>query len=85
MNHTQTINTVAERSQVDLQTSEAVIKSYERYCGSNITRTSSKNMKAIISFIAEDSSVDMWQAESVMTELFALLKEQAKKKISFLK
>ncbi|MGC6769469.1 hypothetical protein [Enterococcus sp. LJL51] len=85
MNYVQTMNTISERSQIDWQTCEAIIKSYERYCERNLTRTSSKNMQAITSFIVEDSSVDMRQTETVMTELFVVLKEQIKKKVPFLK
>ncbi|MGL4695485.1 hypothetical protein [Enterococcus larvae] len=85
MNHTEVIQTIAERSSIDVLTCEQIIKGYEKYCESNITRTSRKHMKTIIGHISNETLIDSLTCQVVMENFFDLMKAQIKSKIPFMK
>lgn len=85
MTHTEVIQTIAKRSNSDFLTCQKIIKGYEKYCESNITRTSRKHMKAIIGHISNETLIDSLTCQAVMENFFDLLNTQIKSKIPFMK
>ncbi|WP_086350561.1 hypothetical protein [Candidatus Enterococcus clewellii] len=85
MNHTEVIQTIAERSNTDFLTCQTIMKGYEKYCENNVTRTSRKHLKAIIGHISNETLIDSLTCQTVMENFFDLMKAQIKSKIPFMK
>jgi predicted ATPase len=85
MNHTKTIQAVAQRSLVAKDTCEQVLGAYEKYSEKNMSRSSRKHMIEITAAISETTGVEPEICETVMSHFFDLLSEEVKKKIPFVK
>jgi len=85
MNKTNTVQAVADQSQVDFNICQEVIKSYERYCERNITRCSQKHIDKIIEFTAVETGVEQGICKQVMTTFFTVVGTEIKRKIPFVK
>ncbi|MGL4695482.1 hypothetical protein [Enterococcus larvae] len=85
MNHTEVIQIIAERSHTNILTCDKIIKSYEKYCEGNLTRSSEKHLAAIVDYISSETLIDEHVCVTVMGHYFQLIKGEIKMKLPFIR